>query len=96
MGMNSRRGNLAKTLLLAGSLLIRFDTLEVVVYVEPGTEVRAPADFVARQACPVLQSMQLALPTAYRIQWGKQLPTGGAAPDESKVVTGMLTTCERT
>jgi hypothetical protein len=40
--------------------------------------------------------MRLALPTAYRIQWGKELPTGGAAPDESKVVTGMLTTCERT
>jgi hypothetical protein len=94
--MSSRRGNLAMALLLAGSLLVRFDTLEVVVYVEPGTEVTAPADFVARQACPVLQSMRLALPTPYRIQWAKQLSTGGAAPDEGKVVTGMLTTCERT
>ena len=70
--------------------------MEVVVYVEPGTQIEAPAEFVARQACPVLQSMRLALPTPYRIQWGKQLSTGGAIPDESKVVTGMLTSCERT
>jgi hypothetical protein len=40
--------------------------------------------------------MQLALPTPYRIQWGKSLSTGGAVPDDSRVVTGMLTSCERT
>jgi hypothetical protein len=70
--------------------------MEVVVYVEPGTRVEAPAEFVAQQACPVLQSMRLDLPAPYRIQWGKQLATGSAIPDESKVVTGMLTSCERT
>jgi hypothetical protein len=91
----SRRRPLATALLLAGSMLIRFDTMEVVLYVTPGTRVEAPADFAAREACPVLQSMRLALPTPYRIQWDRELPTGSAVPDESKVVTGMLTSCER-
>ena len=86
---------LATALLLAGSILIRFDTMEVVLYVPPGTRLEAPAEFAAREACPVLQSMQLALPTPYRIQWDRELPTGGAIPDESKVVTGMLTSCDR-
>jgi hypothetical protein len=94
--MGSRVRSVAKALLLAGSVLIRFDTMEVVVYVEAGTDIGAPAAFVARQACHVLESMRLALPTPYRIQWGKQLATGGAVPDESRVVTGMLTSCERT
>lgn len=93
--MSSRRWSVVKMLLLAASILIRYDTMEIVVYVEPGTHVEAPAEFVARQACGVLQSMRLALPAPYRIQWGKQIPTGGAVPDESRVMTGMLTSCER-
>ena len=85
--------SLVPPLLLAGSVLVRFDTMELIVYVEPGTHIEAPAAFVARQACPVLQSMGLALPTPYRLQWGRRLPTGGAIPDESKIVTGMLMSC---
>jgi len=39
----------------------------------------------------VAQSLDLALPTPCRIQWRKQLPNGAVLPDESKVMTGMLT-----
>lgn len=81
----------AVALLLGATILIRYDTMEVIVYVEPGTEVAAPADFVARQACHVLASMDLPLPTPYRLQWRKQLPNGAVLPDDAKVVTGMLT-----
>ncbi len=86
-----------KPLLLAASILVRYDTMEVVVYVEPGTEAMAPTELVER-ACDVLQSMDLALPTPYRVQWRKELPNGAVLPDDSKVVTGMLTatSCGRT
>jgi hypothetical protein len=93
--MIRRHGPFAAALLLAGSILVRYDTMEIVMYVPPGTRIEAPAEFAAREACPVLRSMQLALPTPYRIQWDRELPTGGAVPDETKVVTGMLTSCER-
>ncbi|MGH7324679.1 MAG: hypothetical protein ACREJ9_08530 [Candidatus Rokuibacteriota bacterium] len=92
-----RRWTAVKTLLLAASILVRYDTMEVVVFVEPGTEAVAPAEFVER-ACDVLQSMDLALPTPYRVQWRKELPSGAVLSDDSKVVTGMLTaaSCGRT
>jgi hypothetical protein len=92
--MNGRR-TLAATFLIASTVLVRFDTMEVVMYVPPGTRVDVPAEFAAREACPVLQSMRLALPAPYRIEWGRELPTGGAVPDESKTVKGILTSCER-
>jgi hypothetical protein len=85
------------SLVLAASVLVRYDTMELLVYVEPGAEMQTAAEFVAH-ACDVAQSLDLALPTPYRIQWRKQLPNGAILPDESKVVTGMLTTgsCTRT
>jgi hypothetical protein len=89
--MARRYWTLAKALLLGAGILIRYDTMEVVVYVEPGTDVVVPAEFVARQACNVLHAMDLALPTPYRLQWRKQLPNGAVLPDDSRVVTGMLT-----
>jgi hypothetical protein len=87
--MVSRRGWL-KSLVLAASILIRYDTMEILIYVEPGSEVQPTSDFVVH-ACDVAQSLDLALPTPYRIQWRKQLPNGAVLPDESKVLTGMLT-----
>jgi len=92
-----RRWAAVKTLLLAASILLRYDTMEVVVYVEPGTEAVAPAELVAH-ACNVLQSMDIALPTPYRVQWRKQLPNGAVLPDDSKVIRGTLTpaSCGRT
>jgi len=86
-----------KTLVLAASILVRYDTMEILVYVEPGNEVQTAAEFVAH-ACDVAQSLDLALPTPYRIQWGKALPNGAVLPDAAKVQTGMLTrtTCART
>jgi hypothetical protein len=86
-----------KSLVLAASILVRYDTMEILVYVEPGSEVQTAAEFVDH-ACDVAQSLDLALPTPYRIQWGKQLPNGAVLPDESKVSTGMLTAsrCTRT
>lgn len=92
--MTPRLSSLAATLLLAANVLISFDTMEVVVYVDPGTRVEVPAEFVAREACGLLHSMRLALPVPYRIEWRKQLATGAAVPDESKVVTGLLTGCD--
>jgi hypothetical protein len=84
------RWTAVKALLLAASILVRYDTMEVVVFVEPETGAETPAALVA-DACNVLQSMDLALPTPYRVQWRKQLPNGAVVPDESKVVSGMLT-----
>ena len=94
--MNCRWAAL-KTLVLAVSILVRYDTMELLVYVEPGGKTQSAADFVAH-ACDVAHSLDLALPTPYRIQWGKQLPNGAVLPDESKVMTGMLTagSCTRT
>jgi hypothetical protein len=86
-----------KAAVLAASILVRYDTMEVLVYVEPGGQVQTAAEFVAR-ACEVVQSLDLALPTPYRIQWRKELPNGAVLPDESHVESGMLTsaTCART
>ena len=86
-----------KVVMLAASILIRYDTMEVLVYVEPGGQVQTASEFVTR-ACEVAQSLDLALPTPYRIQWRKELPNGAVLPDESHVETGMLTsaTCART
>ena len=91
------RWTMLKTLVLAASILVRYDTMEILVYVEPGAEVQTASEFVAH-ACDVAQSLDLALPTPYRIQWGKELPNGAVLPDASKVQTGMLTptTCART
>ena len=86
-----------KAAVLAASILVRYDTMEVLVYVEPGGQVQTAAEFVAR-ACEAAQSLDLALPTPYRIQWRKELPNGAVLPDESHVESGMLTsaTCART
>jgi hypothetical protein len=86
-----------KTLVLAASILVRYDTMEILVYVEPGGPVQTAAEFVAH-ACDVAHSLDLALPTPYRIQWRKELPNGAVLPDASKVQSGMLTptTCART
>ena len=86
-----------KTLALVASTLVRYDTMEILVYVEPGGEVQTAAEFVAH-ACDVAHSMDLALPTPYRIQWRKQLPNGAILPDDSKVTSGILTpkSCTRT
>ena len=78
------------SVVLASSILVRYDTMELLVYVEPGAEVHTAAEFVAH-ACDVAQSLDLALPTPYRIQWRKELPNGAILPDESKVLKGMLT-----
>jgi hypothetical protein len=85
------------SIVLAASILVRYDTMELLVYVEPGSEMQPHAEFVAH-ACDVVHSLDLALPTPYRIQWRKQLPNGAILPDEAKVMTGMLTTehCTRT
>jgi hypothetical protein len=85
------------TVLLAMSVLVRYDTMEILVYVEPGAEVQTAAEFVAG-ACDVAHSLELALPTPYRIQWRKELPNGAVLPDDSKVQSGMLTpaSCART
>lgn len=94
--MSHRRVAL-KIVVLVASILVRYDTMEVLVYVEPGGQVETASEFVAR-ACEVVQSLDLALPTPYRIQWRKELPSGAVLPDESHVETGMLTvaTCART
>jgi hypothetical protein len=86
-----------KMLMLVASILVRYDTMEILLYVEPSAEVRTAAEAVA-QACDVAHSLDLALPTPYRIQWGKELPNGAILPDASKVMTGMLTptVCTRT
>ena len=86
-----------KAAVLGASILVRYDTMEVLVYVEPGGQVQTAAEVVAR-ACEVAQSLELALPTPYRIQWRKQLPNGAVLPDESHVESGMLTSaiCART
>jgi len=93
----SHRWAALKMLVLAASILVRYDTMEVLVYVEPGGEVETAAEFVAH-ACDVAHSLELALPTPYRIQWRKQLPNGAVLPDDSKVTSGMLTasSCART
>jgi hypothetical protein len=77
-------------LLLAATVLVRYDTMELLVYVEPGGELQTATQFVAH-ACDVAQSLDISLPAPYRIQWRKELPNGAVLPDESKVVTGMLT-----
>ena len=94
--MSCRRSAL-KMLVLALSILVRYDTMEILVYVEPGGDVQTAAEFVAH-ACDVAHSLDLALPTPYRIQWRKELANGAVLPDASKVMTGMLTstTCART
>ena len=79
-----------KILVVVASVLVRYDTMEILVYVEPSAEVQTAAEVVAH-ACDVAQSLDLALPTPYRLQWGKELPTGAVLPDSSKVMTGMLT-----
>ena len=86
-----------KAAVLGASILVRYDTMEVVVYVEPGAQVQIAAESVAR-ACDMAQSLQLPLPTPYRIQWRRELPNGAVLPDESRVESGMLTsaTCART
>jgi hypothetical protein len=86
-----------KAIVLAASILIRYDTMEVLVYVQPGSAEQSTAQFVA-QACEMAHALDLALPTPYRIQWRKELASGAVLPDESHVVTGMLTsaTCART
>ena len=86
-----------KMLVLVASILVRYDTMEILVYVEPSAEVQTAAEFVAH-ACDVAHSLDLALPTPYRIQWGKEMPNGVVLPDTSKVMTGMLTPriCTRT
>jgi hypothetical protein len=89
--MGGQRWTVIKALLLGATILVRYDTMELVVYVEPGTDVVAPAEFVARQACDVMQNLDLPLPTPYRLQWRKQLANGAALPDDGRVVTGMLT-----
>jgi len=91
------RGTALKALILAASILVRYDTMEVVLYLEPGTEAVATTELIAR-ACEVLQAMDLALPAPYRLQWRKQLPNGALLPDDSKVVRGTLTaaSCRRT
>jgi len=94
--MTPRLAGLAATFLFAASVLISLDAMEVVVYVDPGTSIEAPVEFAAREACGLLQSMRLALPVPYRIEWRKQVATGAMVPDESKVVTGLLTSCEQT
>jgi hypothetical protein len=86
---------LGVALLLLATVLIRFDTMEIVIYVDQGTEIDAPTEFVVQEACNVVRSMGLALPAPYRIHWRKKLPTGGAIPDDSKAVKGMLNSCER-
>ena len=93
----SCRWTALKTLVLAASILVRYDTMEILVYVEPGGEVQTAAEFVAH-ACDVAHSLDLALPTPYRIQWRKELANGAILPDASKVMTGMLTpnACART
>jgi hypothetical protein len=54
--------------------------------------------YALTHACDVAQSLDLALPTAYRIQQRKQPRNGAALPDESKVMTVTLTAgrCTRT
>ena len=91
------RWTMLKTLVLAASILVRYDTMEILVYVEPGGETQTAAEFVAH-ACDVAHSLDLALPTPYRIQWRKALPNGAVLPDASKVQHGMLTstTCAKT
>jgi len=86
-----------KSLVLAVSILVRYDTMELHLFVEPGGKAQTAADAVA-QACDVAHSLDLALPTPFSIQWGRQLPNGAVLPDESKVMTGMLTasSCTRT
>jgi hypothetical protein len=94
--MNHRRAAL-KSIVLAASILVRYDTMEVLVYVQPGGAVQSTDEFVA-QACEMAQALDLALPTPYRIEWRKQLASGAVLRDESPAVTGMLTsaTCART
>jgi hypothetical protein len=93
----SHRWVALKAAVLVASVLVRYDTMEVLVYVDPGTKAQTAAEFVAH-ACEVAQSLDLALPTPYRIQWRKEMPNGAVLPDESHVETGMLTstTCART
>ena len=93
----SCRWTVLKTLVLVASILVRYDTMEILVYVEPSTQVQTAAEVVAH-ACDVAHSLELALPTPYRIQWGKELANGAILPDASKVMTGMLTPkiCART
>ena len=82
---------------MGSSLPVGSPDVSDVIRPEPGAEVQTAAEFVAH-ACDVAQSLDLALPTPYRIQWGKALPNGAVLPDASKVQTGMLTptTCART
>jgi hypothetical protein len=91
------RWSALKALVLAASVLVRYDTMEILVYVEPGADVHTAAEFVG-DACHVAESLDLALPTPYRIQWKKQLESGAILPDPAHVVTGMLTatTCAKT
>jgi len=86
-----------KMLVVVASILVRYDTMEILVYVEPSAGVQTAAEVVAH-ACDVAHSLDLALPTPYRIQWGKELPNGAVLPDSSRVMTGMLTprVCTRT
>ena len=93
----SQRWVALKAAVLAASILVNYDRMEVLVYVEPGGQVQTAAEFVAH-ACEVAQSLDLALPTPYRIQWRKEMPNGAVLPDESHIESGMLTsaTCART
>ena len=93
----SYRWSVLKVLVLSATVLVRYDTMEILIFVEPGGEAHTAAEFVAH-ACDVAESLDLALPTPYLIQWGKQLENGAILPDASRVMTGMLTptTCART
>ena len=88
---------LLTSIALAASILIRYDTMEILVYVDPDSETQTTAELVSA-ACATAHSLDLALPTPYRIQWRKRLSNGAFLPDESRVVTGMLTTsgCTKT
>lgn len=92
--MTSRLCSLAAAFLLAANVLIRFDSMEIVVYVDPEVSVESPLEFTARQACGLLKSMHLALPVPYRIEWRKPAANGAMASDAARVLTGLLTSCE--
>ncbi len=92
--MTRRLCTLAAMLVLAANIVIRFETQEIELYVEPGTEVGVPAEFVTKEACGLLRAMHFAFPVTYRIQWHQKMAPGSVVPDESKVVTGTLKNCD--
>jgi hypothetical protein len=92
------RGRWARLLaMLTLSILVRYDTMEILVYIDPGPQTKTIAEAFA-DVCGVARAMDLALPTPYRIQWRKELPNGAILPDESRTISGMLTaaSCSQT